>query len=526
MDCWVITFRVDAGSGVAPYRQLVAAGPPGPPPRDPARGRPAPHGEGGGRPGRHQPQHRAQGVPPAGARGPDRGSPRALGTFITRSLAERPSPPTRACGRTSSGGSPGPAGRARRREHRRPVRRRPSDPSGTRGSHERAGRRGPRACATGGAGPLRHCDLELPDGAGGRPGRRQRRGEVDAAARWPSGCSRPTEGSICTLGGRPGAGPDRARPASGSSRRTHPSTPGSRWPSTSSWPAAQPALGPGSRRRPDRTGCGLDPLSGRAGCRAASGPSWRSPWPSASGPSCSCSTSRCRAWTPSPAATSSQDLMELVVEHRPACSCPPTSCPTSSGSATTSSCWPTAGCAWTGRSARSSPPIGVLTGPRRDLATLPAEQEVVQAPPHGAPDHGRWCGPPSRSSTPGGRSPSRPGGAGPGLHVLPARRVARRPRGSDGGAAMTWLAWRQGRAPARGGGGRGGRRARPSSPPPGGHVADRRRQRPRLPGLRVASGCSGPASSACRPSSAPSGVRPWSPESWRPAPTAWCGPRA
>ena len=62
-------------------------GAPGPPPRAAARGRPAADREGGRRSGGDQPEHRAQGVPRARARGPRRRSP-GLGTFVTRSLAD------------------------------------------------------------------------------------------------------------------------------------------------------------------------------------------------------------------------------------------------------------------------------------------------------------------------------------------------------------------------------------------------------------------------------------------------------
>src|ERR1700722_7179570 len=103
---------------------LPAAHPPGPagPAARPAGpGRPAPDGEGRGRDGGHQPQHRAQGLPRAGARGPGRGPARRRHVRDrdaerrlagrARAAAHRPAP-------LAGQGAPGRPGR---REHRGPV---------------------------------------------------------------------------------------------------------------------------------------------------------------------------------------------------------------------------------------------------------------------------------------------------------------------------------------------------------------------------------------------------------------------
>ena len=87
----------------------------------------------------------------------------------------------------------------------------------------------------------------------------------------------------------------------------------------------------------------------------------------------------------------------------------------------------------------------LLTGPRRDPATLPAGQQVISA------SHTdrqttllvRTSGP---SSTPPGPSRGRPGRPGPGLHE-PGQPPADRNQ-PPGGAAMIWLTWRQFRAQA------------------------------------------------------------------------------
>ena len=88
----------------------------------------------------------------------------------------------------------------------------------------------------------------------------------------------------------------------------------------------------------------------------------------------------------------------------------------------------------------------LLTGPRRDLRSMPTRPGRGPSEPHGPPDHG---------ARPHGRADPRPGldrrrrrarGPRPGLH---GEHRPHSPTGAArGGAVMTWLAWRQARAQA------------------------------------------------------------------------------
>ena len=171
-----------------------------------------------------------------------------------------------------------------------------------------------------------------------------------------------------------------------------------------------------------------------------------------------------------------------------------------------------------------------LTGPRRDPARLPADQQVVSASHTDRQTHARGPHRRRRSSTRPGRSAASASRTwcSP-TWTAPDRAAAGRPRRwrcCDDLADLAAVP-RPGRRRLR----RGRGRRRLVLAVTGPRLADLAATQPDVFDLltRATGTCSTPASPCSPwrpPSSGPSGARRWSPASWRPAPTGWPGTRA